>query len=136
MVNKYVFNNQEFLIYNDNVQSPIAFKDIQIVCIEKNIDLLNKPEYHKLPILKFDDFIKLVYGHRTGPVRDRVLESERIRSFYDLQCAYNLLRNQQLQKSARVRKFVEEKYSEIMDLVPVPDEVLAGFESNAENLES
>lgn len=115
-INKYKFKDSEvILLVYGNIDMPIDNMNLELV--EKNINLIESTENHLFPIFRDEDLMS-----RANPllknkrVRDIVLSEEGINSFYDLQCAYNLLRNYSLNKSTRVRKFVEDKYSEIINI--------------------
>jgi hypothetical protein len=121
MVNKYTLPSQGdemdvfliFLVYNPNGEIP---KDgFSLELMEENINLLTSTKDHKYPIFHVKGIFDIFTRDKSFP-RDRILMKENICSFYDLQCAYNLLRTSDLKKSRRVRDFVEEKYSEIVNM--------------------
>ena len=115
IVSKYKFPGEEntpFLIYGDE---SFPHEGLDIELIEFNIDLMSSPEDQLYPIMSVYDIVARMLTARAR-TRDKVLSEEGIDSFYDLQNAYHLLRIHKLNKSSRVRKFVEEKYSEIINM--------------------
>lgn len=112
MINKYKFHDTSFLLYYPLGEIPELGEHLEL--LEENVNLELNKEDHMLPIANFIEFILAGTGKKR--TRDRILEEEGISTFYDLQCAYNLMRNKLLSKSARIRKFVEDKYSEIINM--------------------
>ena len=109
--NCYSFNNEkQILIYGDELEIPESFG---LTLIAEDIDP-SLEQYRKLPLYNKELLILTVFGKRN---REKVLEEEHISSFDDLSNAYFLLKIKQLNKSRRVREFVEQKYIEIIDLV-------------------
>lgn len=134
MINKYKFNDTEFLLYYQFGIIPALGDHVEL--LEENLDIETNLADHQLPISNFLDFILAGSGKKR--TRDRILEENGISSFYDLQCAYNLLRAHQLNKPARVRKFVEEKYSDIINMKwePLPEKTEETENISEESLEN
>lgn len=105
MINKYRINQTEFLVIGE-----IPYQDLEIELLEENISL---KENSFLPIFKCDDFILRIQGHKR--TTDKLLMEEGIQSFNDLSHAYHLLRINKLEKSVRIRRLVEQKYTEIIN---------------------
>ena len=119
MINKYTFSDTttSFLLYGQGLKNePIKFQEeIFANLTEFNIDLLNRKEEHKLPILNIKDFYITLLNPKKR-VNDKILIEQGIESFNDLLNAYHLLRINQLNKPLRIRQMVEKKYSEIINL--------------------
>lgn len=111
-LNKYKFkdSDNEFLIYTLTEELSIPLDDLNLELIEENPDL----ETNKLlPLLKAEDLLeRLVKRSRT---RDTVLSEESIDSWNNLKAAYYAMRNRMLYFSKRVRDYITEKYSEIIN---------------------
>lgn len=109
--NHYKFKptEAEFLLYGEELSLP----EDEFELLHEDIDpSLN--EYRTLEILSFDDCLSRIFNKRS---RDKILEEAGIISFEDFAGAYYLLRNKQLNKPKRIRDLVEEKYSEIIQLI-------------------
>lgn len=110
MTNHYKFGQMELLIYNVEAPLPEAW---QLELVTEDVDPSDE-KYRHLPLFERESFFFGALGKRT---RDRVLEEEGIISFDDLSNAYFLYMNKLLKKPVRIREFVKEKYSEIIELV-------------------
>jgi len=100
----------EVLLYGEELRLPDFLKaDL----IKEDVDPSTE-EYRHLDILNRNLLIESILGKRS---RDKVLEEEHISSFDDLSNAYFLVKAKALNKSKRVREFVEEKYAEVIELV-------------------
>lgn len=104
----------EVLLYGEELNLPDFFK---AELIKEDIDPSTE-EYRHLDLLDRNLLVESVLGKRT---RDKVLEEEHITSFNDLSNAYFLVKAKALNKSRRVREFVEEKYTEVIELVKKDD---------------
>lgn len=111
-LNKYKFkdSNNEFLIYTLTEELSMPLNDLGLELIEENSDL----ETNKLlPLIKAEDLLeRLVKRSRT---RDTVLSEESIDSWNNLKAAYYAMRNRILYFPRRIREFITEKYSEIIN---------------------
>jgi hypothetical protein len=104
----------EILLYGEELRLPDFFK---AELIKEDVDPSTE-EYRHLNLLNRNLLVESILGKRT---RDKVLEEERITSFDDLSNAYFLVKAKALNKSRRVREFVEEKYAEVIELVKKDD---------------
>jgi len=96
-----VVNNSKFILYGEDFD----LLDVQI--LDEKVDL-TKPDQFDLPIIKYNKgFSK----------REKVLESEGIRSTHDLSVAYNRIRLRAFDGSARLRSYIEEKYKEVLEFM-------------------
>ena len=67
MLNKYKFNNQEFLVYSDNeIKFP---EDLQIQLLEENVD---PSKESSIPILQFEQFMYRLL-HQKSRIPDKIL---------------------------------------------------------------
>lgn len=111
-LNKYKFkdSDNEFLIYTLTEELSMPLKDLGLELIEENPDL----EANKLlPLIKAEDLLeRIVKRSRT---RDTVLSEESIDSWNNLKAAYYAMRNRMLYFSKRIRDYITEKYSEIIN---------------------
>ena len=111
-LNKYKFkdSDNEFLIYTLTEELSMPLNDLGLELIEENSDL----ETNKLlPLIKAEDLLeRLVKRSRT---RDTVLSEESIDSWNNLKAAYYAMRNRILYFPRRIREFIIEKYSEIIN---------------------
>lgn len=111
-LNKYKFkdSDNEFLIYTLTEELSMPLDDLGLELIEENPDLeINK----LLPLLKAEDlFERLVKRSRT---RDTVLSEESIDSWNNLKAAYFAMKRRIIYFPKRIRDFINEKYSEIVN---------------------
>ena len=111
-LNKYKFkdSDNEFLIYTLTEELSMPLDDLGLELIEENPDL----ETNKfLPLIKAEDLLeRLVKRSRT---RDTVLSEESIDSWNNLKAAYFAMKRRILYFPKRIRDFINEKYSEIVN---------------------
>lgn len=111
-LNKYKFkdSDNEFLIYTLTEELSMPLDDLNLELIEENPDL----ETNKLlPLLKAEDLLeRLVKRSRT---RDTVLSEESIDSWNNLKAAYFSMKHRIMYFPKRIRDFINEKYSEIIN---------------------
>lgn len=111
-LNKYKFkdSDNEFLIYTLTEELSMPLNDLGIELIEENPDL----ETNKLlPLIKAEDLLeRLVKRSRT---RDTVLSEESIDSWNNLKAAYFAMKRRILYFPKRIRDFINDKYSEIVN---------------------
>ena len=111
-LNKYKFkdSDNEFLIYTLTEELSMPLNDLGLELIEENPDL----ETNKLlPLIKAEDLLeRLIKRSRT---RDTVLSEESIDSWNNLKAAYFAMKSRILYFPKRIRDFINEKYSEIVN---------------------
>jgi hypothetical protein len=98
----------EFLAYGEDLGMSDIFE-----LLHENIDP-SHDEFRNLELLNAEDIHLRAFGRRTC---DKVLEDAGIRTFNDLSYAYFLIKTKELKKSRRVREYVEQKYSQVIELV-------------------
>lgn len=112
ILNKYKFkdSDNEFLIYTLTEELSMPLDDLNLELIEENPDL----EANKLlPLLKAEDLLeRLIKRSRT---RDTVLSEESIDSWNNLKAAYFAMKRRIIYFPKRIRDFINDKYSEIVN---------------------
>lgn len=111
-LNKYKFkdSDNEFLIYTLTEELSMPLNDLGLELIEENPDL---EENKLLPLIKAEDLLeRLVKRSRT---RDTVLSEESIDSWNNLKAAYFVMKHRIMYFPKRIRDFINEKYSEIVN---------------------
>lgn len=111
-LNKYKFkdSDNEFLIYTLTEELSMPLDDLGLELIEENPDL----EANKLlPLIKAEDLLeRLIKRSRT---RDIVLSEESIDSWNNLKAAYFAIKHKIMYFPKRIRDFINDKYSEIVN---------------------
>ena len=111
-LNKYKFkdSDNEFLIYTLTEELSMPLDDLGLELIEENPDL---EENKLLPLIKAEDLLeRLVKRSRT---RDTVLSEESIDSWNNLKAAYFAMKHRIIYFPKRIRDFINDKYSEIVN---------------------
>lgn len=112
-LNKYKLKNsdQELLIYTLQEDLSMPLDDLNLELIEEHPNL----EQNKfIPILKAEDLLTRLVGKQRR-TRDVVLSEESIDSWNNLKAAYYAMRNRLIYFPKRIRDFITEKYSEIIN---------------------
>ena len=116
-LNKYKFkdSDNEFLIYTLTEEFSMPLNDLGLELIEENPDL----ETNKLlPLLKAEDLLERILTRKR--TRDVILAEESIDSWNNLKAAYYAMRNRLIYFPKRIRDFINEKYSEIINNYEFP----------------
>ena len=111
-LNKYKFkdSDNEFLIYTLTEELSMPLDDLGLELIEENPDL---EENKLLPLIKAEDLLeRLVKRSRS---RDTVLSEESIDSWNNLKAAYFAMKRRIIYFPKRIRDFINDKYSEIVN---------------------
>ena len=111
-LNKYKFkdSDNEFLIYTLTEELSMPLDDLGLELVEENPNL---EENKFLSLIKAEDLLeRLVKRSRT---RDTVLSEESIDSWNSLKAAYFAMKRRILYFPKRIRDFINEKYSEIIN---------------------
>lgn len=109
-LNKYKFkdSDNEFLIYTLTEELSMPLDDLEL--IEENPDL----ETNKLlPLIKAEDLLERIIKH--SRTRDTVLSEESIDSWNNLKAAYFAMKRRIMYFPKRIRDFINDKYSEIIN---------------------
>lgn len=111
-LNKYKFkdSDNEFLIYTLTEELSMPLNDLGLELIEENPDL----ETNKLlPLLKAEDLLERII--KRSRTRDTILSEEFIDSWNNLKAAYFAMKRRIMYFPKRIRDFINDKYSEIVD---------------------
>ena len=111
-LNKYKFKNSdtEFLIYTMTDELSLPLDDLNLELVTENPSL---EENKFLQLIKAEDLLERVITHKR--TRDVVLAEESINSWNNLKAAYYAMRNRLIYFPKRIRDFINEKYSEIVN---------------------
>ena len=111
-LNKYKFKNSdtEFLIYTMTDELSLPLEDLNIELVTENPSL---EENKFLQLIKAEDLLERILTHKR--TRDVVLAEESINSWNNLKAAYYAMRNRLIYFPKRIRDFITEKYSEIIN---------------------
>ena len=111
-LNKYKLkdSNQEFLIYTLTDELSLPLDDLNLELVTENPPL---EENKFLQLIKAEDLLERIITHKR--TRDIVLAEESINSWNNLKAAYYAMRNRLIYFPKRIRDFINEKYSEIVN---------------------
>ena len=111
-LNKYKFKNSdtEFLIYTMTDELSLPLDDLNLELVTENPSL---EENKFLQLIKAEDLLERILTHKR--TRDVVLAEESINSWNNLKAAYYAMRNRLIYFPKRIRDFINEKYSEIIN---------------------
>ena len=103
-------SDTELLIYTMTDELSLPLDDLNLELIEESPSL----EDNKfLELVKAEDLLERIMTHKR--TRDIVLAEESINSWNNLKAAYYAMRNRMLYFPKRIREFITEKYSEIIN---------------------
>lgn len=128
-LNKYKLKNSdtEFLIYTMTDELSLPLDDLNLELVTENPSL----EEHKfLQLIKAEDLLERVITHKR--TRDVVLAEESINSWNNLKAAYYAMRNRLMYFPKRIRDFITEKYSEIINNYEFSDITSGNISGNAD----
>lgn len=111
-LNKYKLKDSdtELLIYTLTDELALPLEDLNLELIEESPNL---EENKFLELVKAEDLLERIITHKR--TRDIVLAEESINSWNNLKAAYYAMRNKMLYFPKRIREFIIEKYSEIIN---------------------
>ena len=111
-LNKYKFKNSdtEFLVYTMTDELSLPLDDLNLELVTENPSL---EENKFLQLIKAEDLLERIIKH--SRTRDTVLSEESIDSWNNLKAAYYAMRNRLIYFPKRIRDFITEKYSEIIN---------------------
>ena len=112
-LNKYKLkdSDQELLIYTLQEDLSMPLDDLNLELIEEHPNL---EENKFLPILKAEDLLTRLIGKQRR-TRDVILSEESIDSWNNLKAAYFAMKRRILYFPKRIRDFINDKYSEIVN---------------------
>ena len=111
-LNKYKFKDSdtELLIYTLTDELSLPLNDLNLELVTENPSL---EENKFLQLIKAEDLFERIITHKR--TRDVVLAEESIDSWNNLKAAYYAMRNKLIYFPKRIRDFITEKYSEIIN---------------------
>ena len=111
-LNKYKLKDSdtELLIYTMTEELSLPLEDLNFEFVTEN-PILEKNAF--IPLIKAEDLLERIITHKR--TRDTVLSDEHIDSWNNLKAAYYAMRNRMLYFPKRIREFITEKYSEIIN---------------------
>lgn len=128
-LNKYKFKNSdtEFLIYTMTDALSLPLEDLNLELVTENPSL---EENKFLQLIKAEDLLERILTHKR--TRDVVLAEEFINSWNNLKAAYYAMRNRLIYFPKRIRDFITEKYSEIINNYEFSDITSGNSSGNAD----
>lgn len=128
-LNKYKFKNSdtEFLIYTMTDELSLPLDDLNLELVTENPSL---EENKFLQLIKAEDLLERILTHKR--TRDIVLAEESIDSWNNLKAAYYAMRNRLIYFPKRIRDFITEKYSEIINNYEFSDITSGNISGNAD----
>ena len=130
-LNKYKLkdSDQELLIYTLQEDLSMPLEDLNLELIEEHPNL----EQNKfIPILKAEDLLTRLIGKQRR-TRDTVLSEESIDSWNNLKAAYYAMKHDLIHFSKRIRDYITEKYSEIINNYDNISNSVLGISNNSDN---
>lgn len=111
-LNKYKLkdSDQELLIYTMTEELSLPLEDLNLKLLEES-PILEENAF--IPLIKAEDLLERIMTHNR--TRDIVLSDEHIDTWNNLKVAYYAMRNRMLYFSKRIRDYITEKYSEIIN---------------------
>ena len=111
-LNKYKLkdSDQELLIYTMTDELSLPLEDLNLELVQES-PILEENAF--IPLIKAEDLLERIMTH--SRTRDTILSDEHIDTWNNLKAAYYAMRNKMLYFSKRVRDYITEKYSEIIN---------------------
>lgn len=130
ILNKYKLkdSDQELLIYTLQEDLSMPLDDLNLELIEKHPNL---EENKFIPLIKAEDLLERIMTRRR--TRDTVLSEESIDSWNNLKAAYYAMKHDLIHFSKRIRDYITEKYSEIVNNYDSISNSMLGNSSNSDN---
>ena len=128
-LNKYKLKDSdtELLIYTLTDELVLPLEDLGLELIEESPNL---EENKFLELVKAEDLLERIITHKR--TRDIVLAEESINSWNNLKAAYYAMRNRLIYFPKRIRDFIAEKYSEIINNYEFSDITSGNISGNAD----
>lgn len=127
-LNKYKIKDsgQELLIYTLQEELSMPLNDLGLELIEEHPNL---EENKFLQLIKAEDLLARITGQQKR-TRDIVLAEESIDSWNNLKAAYYAMRNRIIYFPRRIRNFITDKYSELVNEYNNIEQVLDNSEKD------
>ena len=129
-LNKYKFKDSdtELLIYTLTDELALPLEDLNLKLIEESPNL---EENKFLELIKAEDLLERIITHKR--TRDIVLAEVSINSWNNLKAAYYAMRNRLTYFPKRIREFITEKYSEIVNNYDFYNNTMDNMDRTADN---
>lgn len=130
ILNKYKLkdSDQELLIYTLQEDLSMPLDDLNLELIEKHPNL---EENKFIPLIKAEDLLERIMTRRR--TRDTVLSEESIDSWNNIKASYYAMKHDLIHFSKRIRNYITEKYSEIINNYDRIGNSVLGSSSNSDN---
>lgn len=130
ILNKYKLkdSDQELLIYTMTDELSLPLDDLSLELIQEN-PVLEENKF--ILLIKAEDLLERIMTH--GRTRDVILSEESIDSWNNLKAAYYAMKHNLIHFSKRIRDYITEKYSEIINNYDRIDNSMLGSSSNSDN---
>jgi hypothetical protein len=115
MLNKYVLNNEEFLVFGEDIKFP---EELGVTLVEENVPVKGNVD---LPIYTYTDFLVSLIQPGSKTV-DKVLFNNNIKSIRDIMNARTAIMHKCLDLPRSVRDTVLVKYQRLLDYVLLDSE--------------
>lgn len=111
-LNKYKLKDSdtELLLYTLTEELSLPLDDLNLELIQEN-PVLEENKF--IPLIKAEDLLERIMTH--GRTRDTVLSEESINSWNNLKASYYAMKHDLIHFSKRIREYITEKYSEIVN---------------------
>lgn len=111
-LNKYKLKDSdtELLIYTMTDELSLPLDDLNLELVQES-PILEENAF--ISLIKAEDLLERIMTHKR--TRDTVLSDEHIDTWNNLKAAYYAMRNRMLYFPKRIREFITEKYSEIIN---------------------
>ena len=110
MLNKYMLDNEEFLVFGEDIKFP---EELGITLIEENVPVKGNVD---LPIYTYTDFLVSLIQPGSKTV-DKVLFNNNVKSIRDIMNARTAIMHKCLYFPRSVRDTVEIKHQRLLDYV-------------------
>ena len=115
MLNKYVLNDEEFLVFGEDIKFP---EELGVTLVEENVPVKGNVD---LPIYTYTDFLISLIKPGSKTV-DKVLFNYNIKSIRDVMNARTAIMHKCLDLPRNIRDTVEIKHQRLLDYVLLDSE--------------
>lgn len=133
-LNKYKLKDSdtELLIYTMTDELSLPLDDLNLELVQES-PILEENAF--ISLIKAEDLLERIMTHKR--TRDTVLSDEHIDTWNNLKAAYYAMRNRMLYFPKRIRDYITEKYSEIInnyEFVSMDDGSITGSSDTSSNM--
>lgn len=128
-LNKYKLKDSdtELLIYTMTDELSLPLDDLNLELVQES-PILEENAF--ISLIKAEDLLERIMTHKR--TRDTVLSDEHIDTWNNLKAAYYAMRNRLIYFPKRIRDFITEKYSEIINNYEFLDTTSRNISGNAD----